>query len=220
MANKIRQVQKEKLSDLPDAVTDIRRQFDILRRSLGERGLGRRYPGEWQGHILAARLNSSSPSKQTALLASIRVLQQVAQAQKDHDISAIDRLRKKKGKGFNYAYDYLVKAAKGGKAKTWVEGVHEEGLILGPSTEAGYAALAALVLEKKDRIDRIKQCLHCRNWFYARFRHQQFCSDRRKKCQWNHYHTPEWRKLHRERNRKHQREYRKRLFGRNKGKAS
>jgi hypothetical protein len=219
MANTIRQVQKEKTFDRREIDAENRRQFNLMRRSVGERGSGRRYPGEWHGHLLSMQLNLESGCKQTQLLATVRVLQRKAHADKNHDVSAIRRLFSER-KGLTYAYDYLIDSAKGERAKQTVEDVHEEGLILRPSTEKGYAALAALVLDKIHRIDRMKRCLHCRSWFYGRFRHQQFCSDLTKKCQWNHYHTPEWRKQHRERNRKHQSEYRKRLFGKNKGKTS
>lgn len=75
------------------------------------------------------------------------------------------------------------------------------------------ALLALVELLRRGRLDRLRQCLRCRSWFYARFKHQRFCNDPEKKCQWRHYHTPEWRKKHREKNRRHQEEYRKRLFG-------
>lgn len=72
------------------------------------------------------------------------------------------------------------------------------------------AKFAMFLLYQQGRIARIRQCLHCRSWFYARFEHKRFCS---KRCQFAHYHTPEWRKKNRERNRKHQRAYRETLFG-------
>ncbi len=81
-----------------------------------------------------------------------------------------------------------------------------------PVTPRGKAIFAVWKLILQGRIRRIRQCRHCGALFYARFEHQKFCSNPKTKCQWNHYHTSEWRKRHRERNRKHQQEYRKRLF--------
>jgi len=204
--------------------------MEILRRIVGVellRKLGlsgeekphkRRYPYEDQGHALAERLNllSSGPTKQNSLLESVRVLQEVARAQKNRDVAAIDRLRKAK-KGMNFAYGYLVDAALSGLRKhsknRWAVGIHEDGLIVEPTTSEARAAIGALLLETNGRIDRVKQCLLCQTWFYARFKHQEFCADSKKKCQWTHYHTPEWRRQHRERNKKHQRAYRERTFG-------
>lgn len=174
----------------------------------------RRYPGENQGECLAARLNSlaSAPVKQTPLLRCLHILKQFEQARKTKDVAAIDRLRKHK-KGWHFAYDFLIQAAsrKNGR-KPRFRGLHEEGLIVGPVGPAAEVALAALLLHSENRLDRMKQCLHCLSWFYARFKHQSFCPDSKKKCQWNHYHTPAWRKQHREQNLKHQKAYRKRLF--------
>jgi hypothetical protein len=175
----------------------------------------RRYPGEYQGECLAARLNSlaGAPIKQRPLLRCLHILKQFERACKTKDVAAIERLRKQK-KGLHFAYDCLVQAASRKKKgrKPRCSGVHEEGLIVGPVGPAGQAALAALLLDNENRLDRIKQCLHCNSWFYARFKHQSFCPDSKKKCQWNHYHTLAWRKQHREQNRKHQKAYRKRLF--------
>jgi hypothetical protein len=173
----------------------------------------RRYPGESEGGYLAEYLNNARRSnKQDRLLKSVRVVQQVAQAAYKHDIAAIDRLRKR---GMNFAYTTLRTAINNeisGKLG-WAFGVEESGFTIRATTPDGKVALAVLLLEKHYRLTRVRQCLHCGSWFYARFTHQQFCNDATKRCQWNHYHTPEWRKDHRERNRRHQREYRKRLFG-------
>jgi hypothetical protein len=39
-------------------------------------------------------------------------------------------------------------------------------------------------------LNRLRRCLHCRYWLYAKFRHQDFCST---KCQQKHYAiSPEW----------------------------
>jgi hypothetical protein len=54
---------------------------------------------------------------------------------------------------------------------------------------------------------RIRQCLRCKRWYYARFSHQHFCSQR---CQQTHYKSsPEWQQ-HR---RAYMRDYRARYFG-------
>jgi hypothetical protein len=175
----------------------------------------RRYPGQVEGRNLAERLNqlSGSGARRDPLLQSVRVLLEIKKAQFNHDIAAIDRLRKAK-RGMKFAYKYLLGAAIAGSMRKLLIDVHEDGLILHPGTMEGKSALAALVLESTGRINRIKQCLRCRAWFYAKFKHQKFCPDANRKCQWNHYHSPEWRRQNRERNRRHQQEYRKRNPGR------
>ena len=49
-------------------------------------------------------------------------------------------------------------------------------------------------LAEQGLLDRVRQCGKCRTWFYARFRHQQFCST---KCQTSHYKGSEEWKAHR-----------------------
>ena len=54
-------------------------------------------------------------------------------------------------------------------------------------------------------IERVKRCRHCGKWFYAIFRHKEFCKIQ---CQQNHYRTsPEWK----EKRRKWFRKYRQTL---------
>jgi hypothetical protein len=177
----------------------------------------RHYPGETQGNYLAGRLNdlSRAPSKRQPLLESLRVLQNLAKAISARDRATIDELQKGK-KGLRLAYGYLIKTAQSPaiRGKWWIAKVHEDGLIVPPATPEGKVALTVLVLEKKGRIDRMRRCIHCRAWFYARFKHQQFCSNPEQECQWNHYHTPEWRREHREKNKEHQTKYRQRNPGR------
>jgi len=219
MPNSTRKVQKEKVRQSSGKNRDPKRLLAFLASSdrpyiaRAETLSKRPYPFRYQGECLALWLNHESRTTQrTLLLTSVRVLQEMVRAKKNRDVTAIDRLRKRR-KGLNFAYEYLLSVvAAGAKRTERFKGVHEEGLIFAPSTGDGEAALAALILEKENKIDQIKQCLHCKQWFYALFKHQRFCNDFEKKCQWNHYHTPEWRKKHREQNRKHQKEYRKRLF--------
>jgi hypothetical protein len=92
--------------------------------------------------------------------------------------------------------------------------VRGDGLLVQPTRAEGISALALLSLSVRyRRLTRIRPCLHCGSVFYARFDHQQFCPDPEKKCQWHHYHSPEWRKKHRERTKQLQKEYRERIFG-------
>ena len=72
------------------------------------------------------------------------------------------------------------------------------------------ALLGLLELLRRGYIHRIRRCEYCRTWFFSRFEHQRFDKTR---CQEDHYHTAEWRKKNRERNKRHQQEYRSRLFG-------
>jgi hypothetical protein len=74
----------------------------------------------------------------------------------------------------------------------------------------GKACFAIFQLLLEGKLSKIRNCLQCKAYFYARFKVQMFCT---KKCQEANYHSPDWRKKNRERNRKHQKEYRGRLFG-------
>lgn len=177
----------------------------------------RRYPGETQGLYLTEHLNSLSrfPAKQSSLLKSVYICQEIAREMKSRDVpNDLRKLRKR----IRFAEEYLVDAALSALRKDskgrWALGIRKDGLIVEPTTPEARAAIAALWLTESGRIDCIKQCLYCRSWFFARFKHQQFCSDPKKKCQFNHYHSSEWRKRNRERNRKDQIEYRKRNPGR------
>lgn len=174
----------------------------------------RSYPGQTEGDSVVKYLNELTRVRvqQHPFLHSLSVLWKLSQATKDCDVSAIDRLLESR-RGINFAYNCLVAAAMPTRLKDLRFRRHKEGLILQPTTLKGQAAVALLVLDDKRQVDRIRQCLHCQTWFYARFKHQQFCNDLAKKCQWNHYHSPEWRKQHREQNLKHQAAWRKRTFG-------
>jgi hypothetical protein len=58
----------------------------------------------------------------------------------------------------------------------------------------GQALSCFIVLAEYGRLDRMRECLRCGMWLYARFSHQRFCST---KCQQAHYWaSPEW-KAHR-----------------------
>ena len=79
-----------------------------------------------------------------------------------------------------------------------------------PVSLRGKACFAVAQLLSEGNLGRIRLCRHCKKLFYGRFKHQAFCT---KTCQEADYHTPEWRKKNRERNKRHQREWRERLFG-------
>jgi hypothetical protein len=157
----------------------------------------RRYPCEHEGRYLAKYLNSLSilPVERKALLEALGIR---------------GRARLRKTAFEDYLTDGIMSAM---RKSHWILDRQEVGFVFYPTTPEGRAARAVAVLEAKRRTDRIKQCLHCKTWFYARFKHQQFCPDPKKKCQFNHYHSPEWRKKHRERTKQLQKEYRERIFG-------
>jgi hypothetical protein len=175
----------------------------------------RSYPGQADGDCVAKYLNHlpRSGAKQHLFLHSVTVLSKLSQATKSGSVPAIDRLLASR-RGINFVYNYLFAAAKPTRLRDLDLRRHKDGLLFLPTTPTGEAVVALLVLDHKRQVDRIRKCLHCRTWFYARFKHQQFCNDRAKKCQSNHYHTPEWRKKNRERNRKHQAASRERNPGR------
>jgi len=169
----------------------------------------RSYPGQAEGDRVTEYLNRLSrvDAKQHPFVRSLSILKQFAQAARNRDKAAVDRLGKVGGDAY-IAFNSLISAAKPKRLSQLRVNVHKEGLLLQPATPEGEAAVALLVLVQKARTDRIRRCPRCRAWFYARFKHQQFCRDPKTKCQWSHYHSPEWRKKNRERNKKHQSDYR------------
>jgi hypothetical protein len=58
-------------------------------------------------------------------------------------------------------------------------------------------AFRAIVLTaERGFLHRVRQCTQCRNWFYARFKHQEYC---RTECQQKHYKaSDEWKEHRRE----------------------
>jgi hypothetical protein len=59
---------------------------------------------------------------------------------------------------------------------------------------ASNALSCVVTLAQQGTLNRMRECLRCGKWYYARFRHQRFCST---KCQQAHYwSSPEW-KAHR-----------------------
>jgi hypothetical protein len=174
---------------------------------------GRRYPGEAEAfHVLGQFIRWERPprgKKIKELLKAFRILRDYEEIGRTGSTRAVV-----KGARVRSAWDKLERAIL--SDRVFAVGPTEKGLVVEPVTEIGRTAFGLLSLAAQQRLARLRQCLHCRWWFYARFKHQRFCNDPAGKCQWNHYHTPEWRRQHREQNRKHQREYRKRLFGKNK----
>jgi len=76
----------------------------------------------------------------------------------------------------------------------WVPRWHAEGersRTPNSETEAD-AVLRVLLLAQNGNIHRVRECVDCGGWFYARFSHARFCSN---KCQQRNYRqSPEWRK--------------------------
>jgi hypothetical protein len=168
----------------------------------------RQYSGEVEADHFLEHIGHLSryPAKQESFLKLFRALLELEKVSGKKDVSAVRRI----WPGASRAYDKLFHIIRAGK---WTTDVRREGLVLVPISREGVAALAVLLLSQQRRLNRIRPCLRCGAWFYARFNHQQFCNDPEKRCQWNHYHTPEWRKKHREQNKKHQRDFRERTFG-------
>jgi hypothetical protein len=174
-------------------------------------GSKRRYPGEVEADYLLTYIGRLSrfPAKQESFLKPFRALLEMERVLGKKDEPAVRRIWPSARRAYN-KLSHVIRA--GG----WTVGVSRQGLILEPMSKGGRAALAVLLLDEQHRLNRIRPCLSCDAWFYARFNHQRFCNDPEKKCQWNHYHTPEWRKKHREQNKKYQRDFRERTFGKRK----
>ncbi len=188
MANKTRQVQR-----------DHRRVIHFVKFGLKlKETTSRRYPCENEGQHLATYLNSlsASPTKLKPVLKMLRLLQKA----RTNRVEALD----------DYAHRAVLAAM---RQCSWAFDMQASGFMFYPITPEGRAAHSFLVLYANRRIKRVRQCHHCKTWFYARFKHQLFCPNAKKKCQWHHYHTPEWRKKHRERTKRLQKEYRERIFG-------
>lgn len=176
----------------------------------------RRYPGEVAGNLLAERLNRLKAADEPYLFLAIWMVRDMTQPgwyRGSPQAKALRPLRKSISLDnirtylFGAAADWSEK-----RSKIEIHGVHESGLILRPTSERGQNALAVLVLDQMGMLGRMRQCAHCSTWFFARFKHQRFCVRPDLRCQWNHYHSPEWRRKNRARNRYHQTAYRSRLF--------
>src|ERR1700735_427559 len=202
MPNATRQVQSLKMPSVGDGSS--------------ESASARQYPGETAGRYLVERLNQLSPTSAegTALTGGLFFLGQYEEAEAKGDRVARDRLLRRetvRSPKFLFALLYSTAGEVGVKTrKRVVHGIHEKGLVIEPSTTRGKDAFALLSLGAKGQLNRVRKCGHCKRFLYARFNHQWFCS---KKCQWDHYHTPEWRKENRELNRRDQGRSRERLFG-------
>ncbi len=209
MANVTRQVQPLKQS--------IRRVRNTTKSNLAAANLpARRYPGETAGKYLSERLNQLSPTSidRMALTAALIVLREYEKAEAKGDTTACERLLRRRGfRNPRFWLKHLYATAgeqSSEKRRVLVHGIHEDGLVIAPSTTRGKDAFALLSLEAQGKLTRVLMCYQCKRFFYARFKHQGFCST---KCQGDHYHSPEWRRQNRERNKRHQRKYRDRYFG-------
>jgi hypothetical protein len=194
-------------ADLDALVAKLMEKYNLppeQKRTSEPKRNGRRYPGEAEAGTVLWYIGflARNPAKQKAFLRPLKTLQKIEAAVKNRDVNAVHCLRR----AMRTAYEVLQNAI---NEKKWGVGVTNEGLIVRPATIGGEAALAVLLLSEKRRLTRIRSCLHCRRMFFARFKSQNYCNDPKSNCQWAHYHTPEWRR----KNREHQRQYRDRVFG-------
>jgi hypothetical protein len=219
MANRIRQVQNRRRSK--KLIEPSREERLALEKALAEQAqaegyplflrpdpAARHYPGEAEAfHILVQISISPNPKRLEALLRPLRNLRNYEEVSKGGNACALAKVTRTS----NAVYAKLKKTILSGS--TFAIEARREGLVVQPGTREGMTAFALLSLFQQRRLSRLRQCLHCGAWFFARFKHQRFCNFPTE-CQWNHYHSPEWRKQHREQNRKHQSEYRRRNPGR------
>jgi hypothetical protein len=69
---------------------------------------------------------------------------------------------------------------------------------------ASEAVLQIVLLGREGTLWRVRRCLKCGLWFYAKFHHQKFC---RTACQQEHYKkSPEWREVRRKYMQRYRRE--------------
>jgi hypothetical protein len=180
-----------------------------------QRGPIRKYPGEEAARNFLAYVDSQRefPGWQDKYLGLLRGLQRLDNEVEAHGENPKWRLSKKSREAWeefgHELYDHAL------AVEPWrLDWDSKRGFVMVETTERIDALLGLLELFGRRRLNRLRRCRHCSAWFYARFKHENFCIDPEKRCQWNHYHTPEWRKRNRERNRRQQREWRKRNFGR------
>ena len=177
-------------------------------------GAKRRYPGAAEGTYLASYLNelSARPEAQKAFVELVSPLMEFEQR-----IQLNMKNQRTGGMGGPFPErDVLIAYAKLQKKidRRGSSRLSKYGLVIPPATAEGKAALAVLLLYVERRLPRIRQCLHCRAWFFAHLERQVYCSDAKKNCQWKHKHSAKWRRMNRERKRINQQEYRKRNPGR------
>jgi hypothetical protein len=172
-------------------------------------GTGRQYPGAPEGTYLASYLNelSARPKAQRVFTELVSPLQKFERSMK--------RIKKgERADGPVDAYterDIWIPYAKLQKKidRRGSVRITKDGSVIPPESSQGRAALAVLLLYQEFRLTRVRRCLQCGKWFFAHLERQLFCGDPERKCQWKHYHSPEWRR----KNREHQRKYREGLFG-------
>jgi hypothetical protein len=166
-------------------------------------GAKRQYPGAAEGTYLASYLNelSAHPEALKAFMELFSPLMKFHQR-----IQQNMKNQRTGGMGGPFPERDLLKAYAKLQKKIDRKGLArltEDGLVIPPATAEGRAALAVLLLYPELRLLRIRQCLHCGVWFFAHLERQVYCSDAAKNCQWKHKHSPEWRKMYRERTRKY-----------------
>ena len=143
----------------------------------------RRYPGEEDDLSIVAYIQSLAqfPFKQKGFIHLLRYSEATERANEERKLSV------RRSKRWNGALMAEVNSAL--DEGEMLELGRDGQWMIRPTSLWGKATLGILRLWDEGRLSRIRQCKHCKDWFYARFRHQQFCNDPQKKCQMNHYHT-------------------------------
>lgn len=172
-------------------------------------GAKRQYPGAAEGTYLASYLNelSARPRTQKAFTDLVSPLQEfeqrMKQLMKGEPADRSGKMHTEREVWIPYA-KLQKKIDRRGLAR-----ITKDGSVVPPESSEGRAALAALLLYSEFRLTRVRRCLQCQKWFFAHIERQMFCGDLKKRCQWKHFHSPEWRR----KNREHQQQYRERIFG-------
>jgi hypothetical protein len=149
------------------------------------------------------------PEKRNAYISLLRGLQKLEATIPNAAENPCIRRRKAWDEFEHELYDHAL------GVESWrLDWESKRGLVVSSGTLRIHALLGLLELFKRGRLHRLRLCRHCQAWFYACSERQFFCNHPEKRCQWKHYHTPQWRKKNRERNRVLQRDYRARNSGR------
>jgi hypothetical protein len=172
-------------------------------------GARRQYPGAAEGTYLVSYLNelSARPRTQKTFTDLVSPLQEF-----ERRIKQLKKGERPDGPGDSYTErDVWIPYAKLQKKidRRGLTRISKDGLVVPPESSEGKAALAALLLYGEFRLTRVRRCLQCKKWFFAHLERQMFCGDLKERCQWKHFHSPEWRR----KNREHQQQCRDRIFG-------
>ena len=136
--------------------------------------------------VMVTRAGRTVPNPALAKTAPLKYKQEVAITEKTHRVNAtlhkylfLPRIWSTGQRPWVVLWDVRPNNAKKTKLR--------DGML---ELNDGTALRLILDFAKAGYLNRLRRCLHCKNWLYAKFRHQDFCCTN---CQQKHYaKSPEW----------------------------